>query len=748
MSTRRIPPEIQEVLDYPARLDRALAFMSTTADVPLPLNPIDRVIFQDEARQAVRALAHNRGDVLLIGRPGVGKSMLANVFEEVMNRALGDRLRARSALVAVPGRDRNRIRVVAMDPEDGKRLVDATIRAYNAVAERSPHFSLAPEIREVRRVRLLLLLLGTAAAAGGFFLPLLLVPAGAGLMGSLFLYLKEKDLRAQEKLHAASGRPDGRHLKELYDMLPEMLYDPRQEEHLMGRVAEPTEKSMKGGFRWDPYQSGGLGTPAHKRAFLGALAKYPMIYVDELKTLIKNGFVPDLLEIMQNGEYRLEGGRTGSSADSSQNMIPARFTLFASCNHDTYRYLVEEGEGALLSRFHGRGRVVELRSEVEDSPERIRELAQYIRQELETIRQEFQEQWGEVIRLEGHEGVRRRNYETFGRVPAEAFRLDVREFSKEAVREIVRELRSRAGDGKLSALLRPVNGVIREAVMEAIVTNSGLVQAVHVRKAVERQVGLEGALMADAIRYKRELKAYLETATSGVGYVVGLAVYRSKESGQMYGTLMPIKCQTLRGGTDVVTTTGRLGEIARESAQNVRAYLKRIVGSDMPLELHIQYIQTHSGVEGDSASVATDIGLISDLIGVPVSQKHAVTGSLVGNVVVAVGGVTAKLRAAWDPEIAMAGACIPWQNRRDVEPLLVNNRFEYHETDGIPAVRIHREEAPDLPFDVYFVRTRYEAYRIMLGLGRDEVLARLRQGAGGCGAGTAETAEPQERTAS
>ena len=368
---------------------------------------------------------------------------------------------------------------------------------------------------------------------------------------------------------------------------------------------------------------------------------------------------------------------------------------------------------------------MELDSEVEETPERIRELAQYIKQEVENMNEEFEEQWGEVIRQEGHEGVRRRNMETFGRTPPGEFIMKARDFSRDSVREIVKELRSRAGSGKLSAMLRPINGIIREAVMEAIMDNSPLVEPAHVERAAARHIGLEGSLMADAIRYKRELKGYLDTAASGIGYVVGLAVYTSKESGQMYGTLMPIKCQVLKGSADVVTTTGRLGEIAKESAKNVRAYLKKIVEAEVPLEMHIQYIQTHSGVEGDSASIATDIGLISDLTQVPVSQKHAVTGSLVGNVVVAVGGVTAKLRAAFDPDIEMDGACIPWQNRMDVEPLLLNREFEYVAKESIPGVRIFRFEQKNMPFDVFFVKNRYEAYRIMLGLTEEELLARL-----------------------
>ena len=59
------------------------------------------------------------------------------------------------------------------------------------------------------------------------------------------------------------------------------------DQELMARVSEPDSRNMKGGFRHDPYQSGNLHTPPHKRAYLGAHAKAPIIYIDELKTLAK-----------------------------------------------------------------------------------------------------------------------------------------------------------------------------------------------------------------------------------------------------------------------------------------------------------------------------------------------------------------------------------------------------------------------------------------------------------------------------
>lgn len=130
-------------------------------------------------------------------------------------------------------------------------------------------------------------------------------------------------------------------------MIPEVLFDPRKENRLMARISEPNARNMKGGFRHDPYQSGNLHTPAHQRAYLGAHATAPIIFIDELKTLIKRGYMSELLEIMQNKRYILEGGKSmGSGAsDRSENFLIADNIFISCCNHDTVEYLQREGEG-------------------------------------------------------------------------------------------------------------------------------------------------------------------------------------------------------------------------------------------------------------------------------------------------------------------------------------------------------------------------------------------------------------------
>ncbi len=725
--TRNDHAWIRELLQYPETLAAHLEFFTTTADIPMPADPIEQVVFQDRAKAAIRKIAQNRGHILMVGRPGTGKSLLANMFKEVLDRSMGEYLRSTQAIVAYPGKDRHHIRITYESPEAIDSALARLLEDINTAAENIGEFELTEPIRSVRRAKYWLSAAAAATALAGVFFPPAFIATGLAGIGAIFMFIQENQHRVQEKIqrHALGGK---RHnIKHLEDMLPEVLFDPRRETQLMARVAEPDSRSMKGGFRHDPYQSGQLHTPAHRRAYLGAHATSPIIYIDELKTLIRAGYMPELLEIMQSKSYILEGGRhSGSgSADRSEDPVRAENIFIACCNHDTLSYLKQEGDGAFLSRIEGKGEVIEMESAVPENRESIRQAAQYVKQEIEQLGSEFDTLWGDILKKEGREGVRQRCEHIMGRPLPLDYALTPREFSQGAVMEIIKELRCRAGDGKLSCILRPINGVIKSAEFIAIAENTDRIEPGHIRRALTEHMSLEGAMTRELIEQKKDLKKYIAALTDAIGYVVGLAVFHSQASGQMFGQPLPIHGQILAGGADGVTAPGRIGEIARAAAQNVRASIKKVfrkIGAPyVGYEMHVEYIQAHGGVEGDSASVAMDVALISDYIRMPVNQTIGVTGSLTGDIILPVGGVTEKLRSIMNPELGMTGACIPWQNKHDVEPLLINAEAEYIQNADIPGIRIYRSSRRKDPFDVFFCKTKFCVYRILMEIDRQNL---------------------------
>ncbi len=718
---------IKELLDYPRKLEERLDFFDDTSQIEIPKDPIDRVIFQDNAKRAIRKIAQNRGHILMVGSPGTGKSMLANMFKEVLEKSLGDYLRPQDAIIAYPGKDKNHVRIAYEAPQKIERLLESLNKAIDTARDAVDEFSLADQIQSARKAKRGLLWATVIGIAAGIFYPPAFVAVGLTGMGAIFMYMQENNHRVQEKIQRESNIDRRNAVKHIYDMVPDILYDPRKDKDLMARISEPDARNMKGGFRHDPYQSGNLETPCHKRAYLGAHAKSPIIYIDELKTLIKVGYMAELLEIMQNKQYILEGGRnTGSgAADRSENHLRADNIIVACCNHDTLKNLQHEGEGAFLSRIEDKGEIIRMENGVLETPENIQQVAQYIKQEVINLGADFRDSWGEVIEAEGYESVKQRSEYIFGKSLPADFKLQEREFDKSAVLEVIKELRCRASDGKLSSILRPINGIIKSAEFEAIFENSARVQARHVQRALKEHLSLEGGLSKEFSEHKKYLKKYIDSMTDSIGYVVGLAVLHSNSSGQMMGQPLPIHCQINLGTADKVVAPGKIGDIAKAAAQNVRASIKKVlskIGAPyVGYEMYVEYIQAHGGVEGDSASVAIDIALISDFIKQPVNQRYGVTGSLTGDIILAVGGVTEKIRSIMDPVLGMEGACIPWLNKRDIEPLLINTESEYIQTDEIPGIRIFRAAGKKEPFDIFFCKTKYNAYKILMGLQKEAV---------------------------
>ena len=149
-----------------------------------------------------------------------------------------------------------------------------------------------------------------------------------------------------------------------------------------------------------------------------------------------------------------------------------------------------------------------------------------------------------------------------------------------------------------------------------------------------------------------------------VGLVNGLAVI-----GDRSGIVSPIAAeaapaQSKEGGK--IIATGKLGEIANESVQNVSALIKKYTNKDISdYDIHVQFIQTYDGVEGDSASVSIATAVISAVEDIPIDQTVALTGSLnVRGDVMPIGGATAKIEAA--AESGIKKVLIPKSNMKDV----------------------------------------------------------------------------------
>jgi Lon-like ATP-dependent protease len=189
-------------------------------------------------------------------------------------------------------------------------------------------------------------------------------------------------------------------------------------------------------------------------------------------------------------------------------------------------------------------------------------------------------------------------------------------------------------------------------------------------------------------------KSYQLFSTEGtaVGQINGLAALDPGTGMAEYsGIMLPIVAQVTpavhKDGGRIIAT-GKLGEIAKEAVENITAVIKKFSSKNIAdVDIHLEYIGTYEGVEGDSASITMTTVILSALENIPIRQDMAMTGSLnVRGKVLPVGAVTAKLEAAAAAGIKLG--IIPYDNVKDVMI-----RAKYYKTIELYGVRTYRDVA-------------------------------------------------------
>jgi len=388
--------------------------------------------------------------------------------------------------------------------------------------------------------------------------------------------------------------------------------------------------ALLGDVRHDPFQSGGLETPSHDRVEAGAIhrAHKGVLFIDEINTLTPHS-QQNLLTALQEGEFPITGqSERSSGAMVRTEPVPCRFIMVAAGNLDA----IQGMHPALRSRIRGYGYEVYMSESMPDTPENREKFIRFIAQEIKND----------------------------GKIP---------HFDKGAMEEILREARRRSNrKGHLTLKLRDMGGLIRVAGDLARQEGVEVTTADHVIAAKKTARSIEDQVSDEYIGRSREYELTVVEGTR-VGRVNGLAVMGSDS-----GSVLPIMAEVTmaQGANGTVIATGMLKEIAQESIKNVSAILKKFTGKDIKnMDIHIQFIGTYGGVEGDSASISVATAVISAIEGIHVRQDVAMTGSLsVRGDVLPVGGVTYKIEAA--AKAGITHVLIPSANLDDV---LIEERY-------------------------------------------------------------------------
>lgn len=232
-------------------------------------------------------------------------------------------------------------------------------------------------------------------------------------------------------------------------------------------------------------------------------------------------------------------------------------------------------------------------------------------------------------------------------------RHHIRPITKNGVMAIHEYASRLSGDAeKLSMHVQKLCDLLREADFYAMQNNQAFVDAEAIEKAIAQQI-YRAARVRD--KYYETIQrgiVLIDSAAEAIGQINGLAYIEIGGLAFAYPARITARCGI--GPSRIIDIQREVklsGPIHSKGVMILAGYLHGKYAHDehIALSASLVFEQNYSGVEGDSATLAETIALLSSIGGIPIKQNIAITGSMNqhGNAQ-AIGGVNEKIEGFFD----------------------------------------------------------------------------------------------------
>ncbi|WP_102795535.1 Lon protease family protein [Bowmanella denitrificans] len=310
-------------------------------------------------------------------------------------------------------------------------------------------------------------------------------------------------------------------------------------------------------------------------------------------------------------------------------------------------------------------------------------------------------------------------YDFVGRVRCQVKEMGLQGISAKAMYRLVEySLRLAEHQHRLSARFADVIELLHEAQFFCAQQQSDELDVTHIETALDAKTQRSGRISQALLDDIKEGQILIETDGEAIGKVNGLTVLEIGDS--LFGTPARIT-STVYAGANGVVDIEREVELGRpihsKGVMLLTGYLGHKYAQLFPLTLsaNIAIEQSYGQIDGDSASLAELVALLSALTLIPVQQGLAVTGSInqYGQVQ-SIGGVNEKIEGffklcAHRGLTGQQGVVIPKSNE-------VNLMLDKEVVQAVKAGRFH----------IYSVETVDQAAEILMGREAGQLSSRAR----------------------